>query len=88
MVIVQADIYTGSPTILVALLTDEMHGREDIRPIILPDADNGLRKTSAVSADVLVAVRQREFGKRIGTLSAADMARVDVALMLILGFVR
>lgn len=85
VVIVQADIFGDAPTVLVALLTDEEHGRGPIRPIITPDAQNGLQKTSAVTLDVLVAVRQREFGRRIGILSPVDIARVDAALMLVLG---
>ncbi len=85
VLIVQADGYNDGPTVLVALLTDAQHGSEPIRPTIEPDATNGLRKPSAVTADVLVAVRQREFGKQIGRLRAADMQRVDTALMLILG---
>ncbi|HWK34922.1 type II toxin-antitoxin system PemK/MazF family toxin [Sphingomonas sp.] len=86
VVVVQADIYSDGPTVLVALITDAEHGREPIRPLVAPDAGNGLRKESAVSTDVLVAVRRRAFGERIGALSESDRARVDLALMLILGF--
>lgn len=86
VVVVQADAFLEAPTVLVALLTDERHGYEPIRPIISPDADNGLRKPSAVSADVLVAVRRGDFGKRIGTLARSDMARIELALILLLGF--
>ena len=84
VVIIQADEFTTAPTVLVALVTDVEHAFEPIRPIVEPDEANGLVKASAVTADTLVAVRQRQFGDRLGSLSNADMRRVDAALLRIL----
>lgn len=85
VVIIQADIYLEGPTVLVALFTDEEHGREPLRPLFYPDATNGLRKASALSSDTLVTVKQHDFEHRIGVLAPHDLRRVDAALMLVLG---
>lgn len=84
VVIIQADMFIEAPTVLVALVTDVEHAFEPLRPIVEPDEHNGLRKASALTADTLVAVRQRQFGRRLGSLSTADMRRLDDALLRIL----
>jgi mRNA interferase MazF len=85
VVIVQADAYANAPVVMVAPLTDEKHDIDLIRPLIVADRTNGLRKSSVIATDRLIAVRRHQFGRHIGALSNEDCTRMDTALRLILG---
>ena len=56
------------------------------RIAIDPSADNGLRTQSQVMVDKVQALSRERIRKRAGALSATDMAQVDIALRLVLGF--
>ncbi|HTX50228.1 MAG TPA: type II toxin-antitoxin system PemK/MazF family toxin, partial [Caulobacteraceae bacterium] len=52
---------------------------------IEPSDANGLPATCQVMTERPVTVRRDRIGRRIGRLSAADMARVGVALAFVMG---
>ena len=82
---VGAQRHPDPPVRLVAPFSSGLDHLADIRPVIEPDELNNLRLRSAVMVDVLIAVPRRKFGGRIGELAAADLARVDAALLAVLG---
>lgn len=47
---------------------------------------NGLFEDSDLMADKVMAAARTKLGRRIGAVAAADMARVEQALALVLGF--
>ena len=55
------------------------------RITIEPGSSTGLRLRSQVMADKPVTVRRERIGQRIGRLAAADLARLNVALALVMG---
>lgn len=57
----------------------------DFRVTIEPGPETGLRVRSQVMADKPVTVRRERLGRLIGQLGAADMARLNVALALVMG---
>lgn len=86
-VIVQADEYLALTTLILLPITTELASPPSLLRVRLePGAGTGLRKSSEVMADIPVTVRIGKVGQRIGRLSAADMARVERALLLVLGF--
>ena len=57
----------------------------DFRITIEPEPKTGLRIRSQIMTDKPVTIRREQIGRRIGHLGAADMARVSVALALVMG---
>ncbi len=86
VVVVQSDAFGDTPHRIVALCNTAKGEQEDIRPRITPDSLNHLEAVSDVAVDILVTVEHDKFGQAIGQLSDSDLARVDHALLLILGF--
>lgn len=56
-----------------------------IRIDIIPSSENGLEKRSQLMIDKISSVPKSKLGKRIGMLTAQDMASVDRALVIYLG---
>jgi mRNA interferase MazF len=84
-VIVQTDAVPEShASIVICQMTAELAGA-DFRVTIEPEAATGLRVRSQVMADKPVAILRERIEQRIGRLAAADMARLNVALALVMG---
>jgi mRNA interferase MazF len=84
-VIVQSNaIPEGHASVVICPMTSELV-EADFRITIEPGPDTGLRIRSQVMADKPVTVRRERIGRRIGQLGAADMARLNVALALVMG---
>ena len=84
-VIVQSDAIPEShASVVICQMTSELAG-PDFRVTIEPEAETGLRVRSQVMADKPVAIRRERVGQSIGRLAAADMARLNVALALVMG---
>jgi mRNA interferase MazF len=66
-------------------MTSDVQPASDFRVTIAPSETNGLITVSQVMADKPVTVRRERIGRRIGQLSGADMARVNVALAFVIG---
>jgi mRNA interferase MazF len=84
--VIQASSYLGLSTVVLALISSDTDAaRISLNVDIVPSEKNGLRLPSWVMVHSLATARSNEIGKVIGTLSAADLSRVDVALMVFLG---
>jgi mRNA interferase MazF len=86
--VVQDDRLDGLGNVILALFTTTLTDAPRTRPRVHPDPRNGLRTASDLMADILITVPRDRVGGVIGHLSAADMARVETALLTILGFAR
>jgi mRNA interferase MazF len=84
-VVVQSNAIPEShASVVVCPMTSELV-EVDFRITIEPGPDTGLRLRSQVMADKPVTVRRERIGQRIGQLGAAEMARLNVALALVMG---
>ena len=84
-VILQSDLLIDIKSVITCGLTSSGDSALHVRPRIAPDAENGLQETSEVMTDKIMAVSRAKLGKRMGTLSGNDMARIEQALVLVLG---
>lgn len=88
VILVNAQIYTGLSIKLVAPLSSDLEHLANLRPVLEPNPLNKLRRRSAVMVDVLIAVPTSKFGRKLGELTGSELARVDAALLAILGLIR
>lgn len=85
-IIVQATEFIRSDRpVLVCPLTSEAAYAPFFRIDIDPTEENGLRVRSQAMIDRLGAVLPREVGAVIGHAAASDLARIELALVNILG---
>jgi len=84
-VIVQDDRFSASPSVTLCGLTSELTDSPFVRPLIEPTGENGLLEASQVMVDKITTVPKARLGRRIGTLAAPELARVDAALLAFLG---
>jgi mRNA interferase MazF len=84
-VIVQSNAIPEShASVVICQLTSEL-AEADFRVTIEPEPGTGLRVRSQVMADKPVAIRRERVAHRIGQLAVADIARLNVALALVMG---
>ena len=89
VVIVQADELGETTTSALACpITSALMERLPVRPIMQPDADNGLRLPSQIMTDKLFAARRDRIRHTIGKLDAATLESLDRALLVVLGLSR
>src|SRR5262249_44085771 len=84
-VIVQSNAIPQSHASLIMCQPTSEGAAADSRVTIGREPETGLRARSEVRADKPVAIRRERVGRRIGLLGAADMARLNVALALVMG---
>jgi mRNA interferase MazF len=85
-VIVQTDALPAKhSSVVVCQMTSDLIDVPDFRVTIEPDEQNGLRTRSQIMADKPVTIRRERVGKRIGSLEAKDIARLDVAIAFVMG---
>ena len=85
-VIVQTDaLPEAHASVIVCPLTSVVADASHLRVDVAPSASNGLRIASQIMADKPLAVRRERVGKRIGLLTAAEMAKLNVALAFVMG---
>lgn len=84
-VIVQSDDYGGTDSVTVVPFTTDPVVAPGLRISIVPDARNGLVADAQLMVDKVTTVRRAGFGRRIGDLGAADLRRVNQALIVFLG---
>jgi mRNA interferase MazF len=84
-VIVQSDDFAATASVTVCLLTS--HGLEAplLRLPLAPDAGNGLTVASWIMVEKIVTAPRAKIGRRIGSLSSADLLRLTRALAVFLG---
>ena len=86
VVIVQSDELIDTHSIITCGLTTRRSPALYSRPHIAPTPANGLREQSEVMTDKISTVARTKLGEHLGALTDDDMARIQQALMLVLGF--
>ncbi len=84
--VVQADeLGLDRLTVVICPMSSETDATDAFRPVMQPSAENGLRTSSMVMTDKIIAVRRERLRQVIGRLAAADLEELDLALELVLG---
>ena len=88
-VIVQAD-ELGSETgsVLICPMSSDIANFERTRPVVEPDATNGLRLPSQIMTDKMSAFPRSRIRQVIGTIDANTSDQLDSALLVVLGLAR
>ena len=86
-VIVQDDRFDTTESITICVFTTDDTDAPLIRLPVTPTVENGLRNAARLMVDKLTTVHKSRLGRRIGSLGKADMARLDQAILVILGLV-
>ena len=88
-VVVQADELGGATTtVLVCPITSDVTERLPVRPTVEPSTDNGLRLSSQVMTDKMLALPRDHVRRTIGILDFETSQRLDSALLTVLGLAR
>lgn len=83
--VIQADQFDQSGTLVVLLISGTLVDAPLIRITVQPTAGNGLRKTSQVMVDKVMAVKRDKLDQAIGRLEDETMVSVTRSLALFLG---
>jgi mRNA interferase MazF len=83
--IVQDDNFDQTASVTICPLTTHGIDAGLVRPTLEPTPENGLRETSWVMADKITTVARARLGKKVGSLTPADMTSISRALMVFLG---
>lgn len=83
--VLQADRFAGTSSVIVCLLTSEATDAALLRVPLEPSAALPLRTTSWAMVDKLTSVARARVGGVIGRASAEQMLRVERALIVVLG---
>ena len=85
-VIVQTDaLPEGHASVVVCQMTSDLSDAPDFRVTIEPTPKNGPRVRSQVMADKPVTIRRERVGLAIGRLDNTEIARLNVALAVVIG---
>ncbi len=85
-VVIQSNDYLALTTLILLPTTSDLADPPSLLRVRLePDAANGLKEISEVMTDIPVTVRLGKVHQHIGAIGEADMARVEQALLLVLG---
>jgi mRNA interferase MazF len=87
-VIVQDDAFEKTASVTICPITGTLRERPLTRLPLDPTEANGLRKPSQLMIDKLGTVPRAGCAARIGELSAADVARMNRAMVVLLGLGR
>jgi mRNA interferase MazF len=85
-VIVRSNAFPEShASLIVCQLTSELSDAPDFRIAVEPSEANGLRVRSQIMVDKPATIRRERVRKLLGSLNAAEMKRLNVALAFVLG---
>ena len=85
-VVVQADeLGNATTSVIVCPLSSAIARAGRIRPVLEPTPANGLRARSQVMTDKITALRRDRVRGSVGRLDPDQTARLDRALLLVLG---
>lgn len=87
-VIIQDDAFDGTASVTVMPLTSNLIDAPFLRVHIPRSGLSGLERDSDVMIDKPTTVRRQNVAVRVGRLSAAQLADVERAMMVFLGFAR
>ncbi len=85
VLLVQDDRFGETDSITVCLFTSDPTDAPLFRPVVAPNAENGLQVPSRLMVDKLVTIRKVRLGRRVGRLGAADLTRLNRAILVFLG---
>ena len=83
--VIQADQFDQSGTLVVLLISGTLVDAPLIRITVQPTSGNGLRNTSQVMVDKVMAVKRDKLDQAIGKLEDETMVSVTRSLALFLG---
>lgn len=84
-VIVQTDAFPATHASIVVCQMTSALADVSFRVTIEARGDNGLHATSQIMADKPITVRREKIGRRIGRLNAAEIGRLNEALVFVMG---
>lgn len=85
VLIIQDDRFDENDSLTVCPFTSDPSDLPLFRILIEPSPFNGLRQPSRVMADKVSTVSRTRLARKIGQLTAPEMARVDRAVLVFLG---
>lgn len=85
--VIQTDALPDTDSVLLCLLTSNPEDRPALfrRIEVAPIVTNGLKRTSFLIPDKILAVRRRKCGKVIGRMGEDAMRELNQALFVVLG---
>ncbi len=83
--IVQDDRFDANDSVIVCPLTTDATDAPSFRLAIDPTDENGLRVTCRLMVDKLTAVPRSRLGRRLGRLTAEEIAHLERAIVVFLG---
>ena len=84
-VIVQDDRFDATASVTVCVFTTDETEAPLFRLPVTPSGRNGPRSPSRLMVDKLTTVSKERLGERIGRLDAADVVRLNRAILVFLG---
>jgi len=84
-VVIQSDWLKATDSVLVALMTSALADAPIYRLTLEPDATNGLRVTTQVMVDKIVAVPRVKCGKVVGKLDEKARIALDHMVSVVVG---
>ncbi len=85
VVIVQDDRFDATDSITVCAFTTDQTDAPLLRLVVIPSAENGLRASCSLMVDKITTVPKSKIGHLIGRIDDADLARLNLALLVYLG---
>jgi mRNA interferase MazF len=85
--VVQSDWVTGTESVLVSLLTGSLRDAPIFRLTVDPGPETGLKVTSQVMVDKIMALPRAKCGAVIGRLDDGSVAALNRMLAVVLGLV-
>lgn len=84
-VVIQSDWLKATDSVLVALMTSALADAPIYRLTLEPDETNGLRVTTQIMVDKIVAVPRAKCGKAVGKLDAKTRIALDHMVSVVVG---
>ena len=88
VVIIQDDAFDATESITICAFTTDETEAPSFRLLVQPSERNGLRAVCRIMLDKITTVPKSRLGMRIGSLEAAEMLRVNQAMLVFLGLAR
>lgn len=85
-VIIQDDRFEDTESVTVCMFTTDTTEAEWVRLLVEPHEANGLRAPGRLMVDKIGTVRRTRLRTQVGRLSDEDMARLQRAALVFLGF--
>ena len=88
VIIVQDDRFEAMHSVTVCALTSDPTDAPLFRILLSPSPENGLHEECRVVVDKITTVRRERLSRRIGSLTATEMRRIDRAILVFMGIAR